>query len=253
MTMQGGAGLLDALGDIPEYGSGPRIVLPEGLYVMDIEVGEQTTTDQGDDIMTDKVWSKGQIVDEVPVEDVNGSEVLVGGTPYVELTTTPAEGPFEECGFQSRFYLTPGKGRNIGFVNHACKAITGKPVDVKVLGEFGFDFEGLSEQSEIQTRFRACYLALTPEQRLDLMVRYARVVQWDGKTAVVKVGVEERERTDEATGAKYMVPFNRVQGFHAIDDPKRGAGYVRKVQHPKQTAYAIEAGLIDAGDATTTA
>lgn len=181
------------------------------------------------------------------VFDSEGEPALIGGSPYAEITATVVEGPFEGCDFRSRFWLTPGRGRNIGFVNNACKAITGRPVDVATLAKFGVKFTPGMSPVDTQQALRRRYLALDPETRLDFMVQYARVADWSGKGVVMAVGQEDG-RPNEETGVPPV--FNRIQGFWALADGKDGAANVRGVWHDKQTEAGIALGLLVEEEAT---
>jgi hypothetical protein len=238
--------LLSDLGDIPEYGGAPRVLLPESYYIATVSIGDPDVSNVG-----------GQSGDAT-LKDEDGEEILnaagdpipVGGSPFSNVSIAVEEGPFTECGFDSRFYFTPGKGRNIGFINHAVKAVTGKPVDLKALDEFRVKIPS-GDRDRAQQAFRFAYLEMTPEQRLAFMSKYARLDLWEGRGVVVKVGREMREFTDEATGAQVERWFNRIQGFYALDDAKKGAGFVRSKCHEKQEAVGLEEGSLESTDAAT--
>jgi hypothetical protein len=231
--------LLEGLGDIPEYG-GRRVLLPQSHYIVGLTLDEDV---QVSDESAEERYHED-------FEDVNGEQVLLGGTPFMVLGVEASDGPFQGCGFNARFYLTPGKGRNIGFVNHAIKAVTGKSADTRVLKEYGFNFPKGLQRDELQAMFRKYFLSLGPQDRLSLMTAYARTDEWNGATVIAKVGIEAGdERTDESTGETYVPQFNRIQGFHAVDDPKKGsdlvyAAWVKKQCFPKQYDAAVEMGLV---------
>lgn len=221
--------LLDDLGDIGEYGGG-WVLLPESHYLMDVSLA-------GDPDVTPEGGASG----DKYIEDfeIDGEAVLAGGSPYLPLALSATEGPFAECGFESRFYVTPGKGPNIGFVNHAVKAVTGRAVDLSALSRFGIDVVGASAE-EKQQAFRIGFLQLGPQDRLDFMAMYARFDLWDGASAVVKVGRE--------AGQKEGTMFNRIQGFHSVTDGKRGQGYVRGKCFENQEKVGLAEGTLTADE-----
>ena len=258
----GNSNIATLLGDIPEYGGGPRVLLPESYYNMTLAVLDTDTTDPAVDDEENPVMTKEK--DGSLFEDANGEQVQRGCSPYVELECEADEGPFQGHGFRGRFWLTPGKGPNIGFVQHAAKAISSKTVNTKLLNEFGFEFpaigKSLSSEAlkqarlEAQQLFRKYFYVLSADDRLDFMVRYCRVGEWDGKSVVVKVGIEPgQERMDDTTGQLYTPEFNRYQGFHALNDASKGAGWVRSVCHRKQERAAVEMGLIEAPESPVSA
>jgi len=229
------------LGDVGEFGGGARVILPKSYYIMGLTVGDVDasnlrTNDEDEPIMIEDF------------EDANGDEVQAGGTPFVTIESVVNEGPFAGEGFNARFYLTPGKGKYIGLIQHAVRAITGKRANVKVLSEYNFEFKGDETPEEAQQQFRKYYSALTVDDRLDFMVKYCRVGEWD-TDAIASVDAEEgQERENETTGEIEIPLFNRYKGFYSLSDGKKGQGYVRKVCHRKQERVAIEMGLIE-GDA----
>ena len=134
--------------------------------------------------------------------------------------------------------------------------MSGKPVDESILEEFGFVAPGLSGDEKedgftMRGALKDFYNTLDHAARLNMITRFLRIAEWDSRDCVVKVGREDgQERMNDTTGQIETPVYNRIQGFHALDDRKRGAGYVRQVCHPKQLAYAIDAGLIEAPEGT---
>lgn len=255
MTVGNGQ-IADLLGDIGEYGGGARIKLPPSFYIVAIELGEVDATPQRSKDDTDdqgnKLWSDDDLYifdGDNYFLDGNEEKVCRGGSVYAEISCTVEEGPFAGNGFQSRFWLTPGKGKNIGFVQHAAKAISGRGMNMKALTDFGFIFTGKEDQSEAQQKFRKFYYALGVEDRLNFMIQYCNLSKWDGKSAVAKVDIEDgQEKLDETTNQLYTPQFNRYKGFYALNDGKKGAGYVRNVCHPKHEQWALEMGVITASE-----
>ncbi len=251
------------LGDIGEYGGGPRVVLPESFYICTVNVDETGVSDpafekeqdeEGNDVPVMTLEENGELF-----LDANEEPVQRGGSPFVDLECAVDEGPFQGYGFKGRFWLTPGKGKNIGFVQHAANAISGKKCDVRVLKEYGFEFPATpknltpaqlkASRQEAQQMLRKYFYALGHDDRLDFMTKYCRLGTWDDKSAVTKVGIElGNERENETTGEVYIPEFNRYQGFYALNHAKKGAGWVRSVHHPKQTKVAVEMGLFDGGE-----
>lgn len=251
------------LGDIGEYGGGRRVLLPESFYIVSLNVDDTGVTDPAFEKEQDNEGNDVPVMtlneDGSPFLDANEEEVQRGGSPFVDLECVSDEGPFQGHGFKGRFWLTPGKGRNIGFVQHTANAITGKKCDTRVLKEYGFIFDAVPKNltpgerkqamEAAQQQFRKYFYALGNDERLDFMVKYCRIGQWDGKSAVAKVGIEEgNERENETTGETYIPEFNRYQGFYNLNATKKGAGWVRNVCHPKQLIAAVEMGLVDGND-----
>lgn len=226
------------LGDIPEYGGGPRVLLPASYYIGTLEVDEVDMSPEREGVIENE--------DGSPFLDANDNEVTLGHSPYAQMTCEVDEGPFAGNGFTGRFWLTPGKGRNIGFVQHAAKAISGQGVNTKVLSDFGFEFPAKQTQEEAQQMYRRYFYALGAEDRVTFMTKYCNIGKWDGKSVVVKVGIEDgNEKQNETTGELYTPQFNRFQGFSSLNAGKKGAGWVRNVCHPKQENWAIELGLVE--------
>jgi hypothetical protein len=217
--------LLEALGETPEYGTRKaRVILPESLYIAHIGVEEVGVTPEREGVVKD---SSGEVF-----TNIRGEEVALGNSPYVQVTTTVHEGPLVGNGFSSRFYITPGKGRNIAFVN------------IKALAEFGITLPQGASTEDSQRAFAQNYLSLDPEQRLAFMCKWANVDQWDGKIVVVKVGQEAgEERINEFTGLPETPIFNRLQGFYAMTDTKRGAVTVRGSYHAQHLEAATAMGI----------
>lgn len=219
-------GLSDIMGERAE--AQPNFnLLPKSSYVATLSVGEVSVGDPG-------------------VNADTGEET--GGTPFVDLGISPNEGPFAGESVSCRLYLTPGRikyddagnaraGAYIKFINHACKAITKKPADDAAATKAGFAVptreHGEDEAAygaRVRLAFQEFFANLEPSARLSMMVAYTRVASWDSKVAVVELDVESRPRTKgEGTFDK-----NVLTAFYDVDDPKKGAKYVRLVQHPRQ-------------------
>jgi hypothetical protein len=214
----------DALGIMQEIYDGDRkrrVVLPVSHYVMQIELEETGLSKE----------SETDFVEDVL--DVSGNPVPRGNSPYAQLLMTVSEGPFEGESFSSRIYLTPGKGKYIGFHVNACNSITHKPTDSSLYKEFGFTFEDGWTGENVQKAFRFYFYNLEPTKRQDFMLRWARVPEWDGKQVVVKVGHELETRTND-DGEEYEITFNRIKGLWSTNDPKKGAAFVKKSCYPFQ-------------------
>ncbi len=245
------------LGDIPEYGGGGWVRLPDSYYigainVVDVEATDPQTNDQDEpNLIEDENVQGGFFL------DCNDNQVQKGNTVYATLEFEAIEGPFEGNGFTSRFYLTPGKGPNIGFVQNAANVLGGG-VNLKVLKDWGFEFpvvgknvtgEALKEaRREAQQLFRKYFLSLTADDRITFMTKYCNIAKWDGTEAVVKVELEAGDERTDDFGQVSTPQFNRYKGFYALNHGKKGAGWVRNVCHRKQAVHAMEMGLVNPND-----
>ena len=218
-------GLSDIMGERAE--AAPNFnLLPKSSYIATLNVGEVNVSDPG-------------------VDQNTGEET--GGTPFVDLNVTPNEGPFAGQGVSCRLHLTPGRikfnddgsaraGAYIKFINHACKAITKKPVDDTAATKVGFVVptreHGEDEAAygaRVRLSFQEFFANLEPSARLSMMVAYTRVASWDGKVVVIELDVESRPRTQGGTFDR-----NTISAFYATDDPKKGAKFVQLVAHARQ-------------------
>ena len=240
------AAIIEGLGEQDEIGEGgrARIVLPKSYFPVEIAVVEVGSTPVSED----------RVFEDLTTTNAEGEIVPMprGGTPYVTLAATIADGPFSELDppayFQSRFFLTPGGGRFIGVIQKACKALTGKPFDTAVLDKAGFEFPAGASGEDIQGAFRAQFYQLDVETRLDLMVQLARVGDWDGKVAIAKVGQSEpveRDDPESPTGKSYTV-FNRFMGWYSVKDKAHGVQWVRDNCYPDHNSALTEMGLVEA-------
>lgn len=208
--------LTDPENEMPEVGGGQRVILPESFYPVRVEVQDWGVTD----------LSETEVVDGVM--DPGGQAIPKGGTPYAQLELTVTDGPFEGCSFITRYFLTPGKGRFLMYHAHSCRAITGKPFDVAVLPQYNIDIPDSASVEETQALVRQGYYNCDPQQRKELMLKLARVEHWDNRPAIARVSIEEFQRDDPMTGRQYTGYSNRVSGFYAIDDPKKGVSWVKQ-------------------------
>jgi hypothetical protein len=225
--------VLAALGEQAEFsGGGQRVILPESYFPVSLTVEETGVTEEKEDFVAGVV-------------DVDGNQVPIGGSPFVQLACEVTGGPFEGHGFSARQFLTPGKKAGyIAFINSAIKAVTGKPANIGVFGEFGMEFPADVKRDQARQMLRTYFYSMDPDRRLDFMTKYARIAEWDGRKCVAKIGQElGQERTDEATGAAYAPVFNRYQGFYAISDKDHGAAWVTAHCFDKQKEAAVEAGI----------
>jgi hypothetical protein len=228
-----------ALGDMPELGGSQRVVLPDSFYPMRLEVEDVSVTDERDHLDGDGNVDPNQVIEGLT--DVEGNPVPKGGVPYVQMKATVTAGPFAEvASFSSRLHLTPGKGKFIGFINHATKSVTGQPVNREILKKYGFEFgEGLSE-AETQQVFRVYWFSLSPADRQKFMSEWCNLGKWDGAPCIVKVGTDKVDRRNEVTGEEYSVYFNRFQGFYALNDTKKGLAWTKKACFPAQEKWYDE-------------
>lgn len=246
--------ILNALGEQDEIGGQrrPRIVLPRSYYALTINVEDVGVTDVGDEPLTEDGNVGGP---EIFVGDVDseGSAVCVkkGGSPFVAITAEVADGPFGELDppayFRTRFWLTPGKGPYIAVVQKATRALTGAPFDQAAMDEAGFEFSNTGDKELSQQEFRYQYLALGPQERLDLMAKLVRVGEWDQKVAICRVGDEKREIPDDDSPTGFVnVTFNRIHGWYAVKDKKFGAEQIRAKFYGEQEKALVELGLAEA-------
>ena len=227
------AAILAGLGEIEEYSGGDRVLLPISYYIMnipDVDAIEASAEggESGDNTRAN-------------ITDIDGNDVLTGGTPFCNVQFNVTEGPFEGCSMKPRLYFTPGKGRNIGFINSMVKGVTGQSVDLAAIREFNFIMPQAGSPDEIQEAFAKNFYTLSAEDRVAFMSQYCRWGQWAGQDVVVKVGHEDG-RPDEATGVTPI--FNRALGFYTLDHTKKGAAYVRNTCHAEQEAEGKAQGIL---------
>jgi len=210
---------VQAMGEIEEYSSN-RTTLPDSYYPGILSV-----------IQYDVTLPK--------YEDPEHPTVMTGGgSPFFQLGLAVVEGPYKGAETESRFYLTPGKGPNIGFVNSAIKNVTGKPADTTALKQF--EFTALTGNKEsIQGGFRDQFRALSADDRKIFMEKYARVRSWDGRKVIVKVGVEENTWTTDE-GEERTTMRNRFAGFFTLTHSKKGLTYCKHTAFPMQEEYIAE-------------
>ena len=211
--------LIDKVGEREEFGE--RDTVPESSYIATMTIGDIDCFDKKDP-------DTGEVVEEK------------GGDPYVELTASIEEGPFTGIAPEARYNLGFGredkKGGVIPLKLGACKTLSGQSANEVVLKEFGWvdpvqeagedDFE---YGARLRNAMKEFYFGLTAMQRLDFATRFLRVAGWDGRKVVVVTTLTPNKRRE----GQFFVNFD---GFYALNHPKRGEEYVRKVCHPKQAA-----------------
>ncbi len=202
--------LLDVVGDVPEMGA--RLWLPPSYYGVTIGVDNfDVTADKGDG---------------------------AGLYPYVDLKNVVSDGgPGDGEEISGRVFIGPGqKGTGLGFMAHACKAITGQPPDLSTLAKFDIAPSQTEDPRAAREEIAERFLSLDAKARIDWGVAYARINQWNGKNAIVRLGYEVSDQVDSATGAATGRRFanTRLNGFHAVNDPQKGLAYVKRVCHPQQ-------------------
>lgn len=181
------------------FGGERRWVLPAGHYPMRLVVGGAGLTD------------------EYVAED----GAAKGGKPFVELgSSVIAPYPFQGERVQRRLFLTPGDtGAQFHFLRGATAAVTGKTPDAAAFTAFGITLPQAGEMRDRTNAFVEWFNKATPEQRIGFMIQYTRMKDWNGRSAVVRLGVEDgRHPREDGTIPKY----NRYIGFWAIDDPTYG-------------------------------
>lgn len=231
-----GVDILGQLGEIEEFGGGPRVILPESYYPVELTMDEFGVSKLSDDRVLEPplVDEKGQ-----PVVDGEGNqlELAAGGSPFLKLNAKVIEGPFAEvegANFDFRQSVTPGKGGFIGFVNSAVKAVTGQAPNRQALTKYNFNFLQQADAKVVQQLFRTQFYLLQPDERKDFMAIWTNASQWDGKKCVIKVTHEVNTRVNEVTGEEFTVTYHRVGGYYPINHPKKGLAWVRKTCFPAQ-------------------
>lgn len=212
--------------EFQEFGGGGRIILPESFYPARISV---------------MVPGSSQV-----------REDGTGGTPFIDLSVRITDGPFKDTTVQSRMYLSPGL---IGFLRSATKTLTKTGADYSVNEKFGFNFSELGaidpsnkdDRKALAEMFKAQFYGLSPEQRLDYMLKHLRINQWDGKNAIVKFSIEsnESDKINPATGTPYVNTRNRIAGFFDVTDAKNGLSIVKTRDFPAQQAAIADSVLVN--------
>lgn len=205
---------INAIGETAEAGAGARLVLPNSYYPV-----------------------------QLSIEDMGVSDAKADGTgltPFVEISGLVLDGPFKNEEVRRRLYMSMGKdGGYLAFQIHTAKAISGEDVDPAALGEYGFPVaDNGAAQEDVRLAWRGHFLTLDGESRLDFMVKFLRVAKWNGKSPIAAIGVEMGETgdPDPVTGKRKLRPQNKWVGFYAMNDPKKGIAYVKRVCFPKQVA-----------------
>ena len=220
----------DALGEYQAFGDA-RIVLPASMYPVKLAIRDVKTTDVQNE----------------------GTEEEYGGVPYVDLVGDIYDGPFTGESIEARLKMQPGKsGGLLGFLKGATKTITRQPAVSEVLAKF-FDFSHLGQgdpkdkgyRTAVREALRDQFWQLDPAQRLEFMLKYLRIQQWDQKSVIAQVGTREYDSNNinPATGAPYVNTVNTWQGFYDVTDPAKGLAFVKAVEFPKQEALAMEMGV----------
>jgi len=190
--------ILDVVGETEEFTSFP--VVPESLYPTAITV--------------------------------DGVDVNDNGTPYASLRCRVLDGPFSGIEISSRFHwLSFGKpaskGGGIPLLTNACRVVSGKPADENILEEFGFVAPTLSGDEKedgftVREALKDFYNDLDHASRLNMVTRFLRVAEWDGKRAIISVDCEPSQSNPD----RY---YNNIKGFYGMSHPKRGLAYVKEV------------------------
>lgn len=224
-----------ALGETYEYGS--RTVLPASYYPVILSIGETGTSDA----KMQELKVKGEVqVDE------SGQVIMVEGgeTPFIEVTMSVYEGAFSGEQVTKKLYITPGRtGSAIGRWLGACQAITGQSAQTAaVCQRFGIAMptgaRATGNETADQAYKRATrealadgFYAMDAAKRLAFVAALMNVVAWEGKRAIVKIGIEDYTARDGSARSS-----NVVDGFLPLQDPKKGLAWVRLVELPKQEA-----------------
>jgi len=227
--------ILSQLGEFEEFGDrAPRVILPESHYPVEITLNEVGLTKVRDTALVPA------LVDE------NGNQledVVGGGVPYLDLAVKVVDGPFGEvegAGFSFRQSCTPGKGGYIGFVAGATRAVTGQAPDAAAITKYKFQFPNGADDKQAQQLFRTQFFLLDPEERKDFMTIFTRARLWNGRKAIVRVSHDLVERTNDITGETYTATYHRVEGYFALNHPKKGLAWVKSACYPEQAAALEE-------------
>lgn len=233
---------LNQLGEFQEFGDRQtRVILPPSLYPVELtldEVGLSPTYDDSE-ITPALVDENGE-----PIVGEDGEPIkrAAGGVPFLALSVKVVDGPFADVegqGFSFRQNLSPGKGKLIGFITAAVKAVTGKPADRAATDKYKFQFPNGADAAVTQQLFRTQFFLLDPEERRDFMTIFARAREWDGKKVIIKVGHEHKDKVSEA-GRPYTATYHKVDGYFGFNDPKRGLKHVTAKCYPEQQAVLEE-------------
>lgn len=236
----------NALGESYEYST--RTILPESYYPVIVHVNDTGVSDP----KTVPLKVKG-----VVQKDELGNDVMVPGgmAPFVKLTLDVYEGPFAGSQIERNVYITPGQGGGaIGRWLGACHAITGQRAQTEAIcAAFGVQLptgaqvrpEGKETpdqafKRQVREALAAGFYDMDSAKRLAFIAKWLNVPAWDGKRAIVKLGLEGQAaqdgRIDPATGKVQVFYNNNVDGFLPLADEKKGLAWVKAVEFPKQAA-----------------
>lgn len=242
-----------ALGETYEYGERQQI-LPESYYPMILRVASVGSSDPK--IVEVKV--KGEVQ-----TDESGAAIMEegGNTPFVELAADVYEGPFAGAQITRKVYITTGKtGKALGKWLGACHAITMQHAQTaQVCAKFGITLptgaqvrvEGKESPEQafrrmVQSTIASGFMAMDAAKRLAFVAALLNVPAWDGKRVIVKLGIEKGMQK-KRDGVLLLHPdgspdcyYNNVfDGFLPLTDEKKGLGWVRNVEFPKQEATKV--------------
>lgn len=175
---------------------------------------------------------------------VEGVDVNDNGTPYVSLVARVLEGPFKGSEITSRFHwLSFGKpaskGGGIPLLLNACRVCSGSAANEAVLDEFGFTEPVLTGDEKedgftVREALKDFYNDLDHAARLNMITRFLRVAEWDGKKAIISVDCAPSNNNPERF-------YNNIKGFYPLNHAKRGMAYLKTTAFVDQQLLKDEA------------
>ncbi len=216
---------------------------------IDAAFGEDSSTGQGRVVLPASLYPV-----TLAIGSLEGSKNT--GTPGLSLECTINEGAFKDTVVHARdttIWLTPGKPtgaagtRYLGKLRHMVKQVTGKNPNSAALTEYGFQFNGSSDDMALQMKEQ--FLALD-EQRCEFARMYFRTDEWDRKKVMVTLTCEEEEAKDDNGNPKcdehdqpIIYHRNSIGNIYATTDVKHGATIWRKMFAAKHKELAESMGL----------
>ena len=207
---------------------------------------------------------------EPKVKYVDGEEIEGGNFPFIEISADIDDGPFKGFNVTRKSYITPGaSGKGMGRWLGACHAITGQyPPTGAVCQKFGIVLPNPAQVRPIgkeaaEHAYKNAMLAALAEgffamdaaTRLAFIATLVGVVSWDGKRAIVKIGLETQyslkgsdvrynegewakltpqQQGDELAAGYRAFSNNNFDGFLPLGDAKKGLSWVVASEFPRQ-------------------
>lgn len=205
----------EKLEEIQERGGERTIdVLPTGYYPVRLTVEESGVT---------------QLREEY--DEATGVTNVKGGVPWINLHGVVTAGPYEGAEVQRRVYFSPGQdGKNMGYMHAMAKAVTRQKPQYALLGKFGFEFSDDAGADEVAEEFRRGWSNMTPDERVDFMMPYMRVQDWDGVECIAKINCKLNKWKDRTSGEQREAWQSEFGGFFATNDRDKGMKWVQETQ-----------------------